>query len=52
MRRYLPGDEYRLLKNRKSARLCRQKRKMERNDLQNQAMSFEQLSQKLVHQVE
>jgi len=30
MRKYLPSEEYRLLKNRKSARLCRLKRKQER----------------------
>ena len=41
MRRYLPHEEYRLLKNRKSARLCRIKRKVERNCLQTKAMSFE-----------
>ena len=31
MRKYLPANEYRLLKNRKSARLCRKKRKEEKN---------------------
>jgi hypothetical protein len=36
MRKYLPSEEYRLLKNRKSARLCRKKRKEERGDMQNQ----------------
>lgn len=30
MRTYLPMEEYRLLKNRKSARMCRQRRKNER----------------------
>lgn len=34
MRKFLPTDEYRLLKNRKSARLCRRKRKEERGDMQ------------------
>jgi len=34
MRKYLPPEEYRLLKNRKSARLCRKKRKQERGDMQ------------------
>lgn len=34
MRKYLPSDEYRLLKNRKSARLCRQRRKEERGGMQ------------------
>lgn len=34
MRKYLPSVEYRLLKNRKSARLCRKKRKEERGDMQ------------------
>jgi len=33
MRKYLPPEEYRLLKNRKSARLCRRKRKEERGDM-------------------
>lgn len=35
MRKYLPSEEYRLLKNRKSARICRKKRKEERGDMQN-----------------
>lgn len=34
MRRLLPQDEYRLIKNRKSARICRRKRKMERGNMQ------------------
>lgn len=34
MRKYLPPEEYRLLKNRKSARLCRKKRKEERGGMQ------------------
>lgn len=34
MRKFLPSEEYRLLKNRKSARLCRKKRKEERGDMQ------------------
>jgi hypothetical protein len=34
MRKFLPAEEYRLLKNRKSARLCRRKRKEERGDMQ------------------
>lgn len=34
MRKFLPSEEYRLLKNRKSARLCRRKRKEERNKTQ------------------
>ena len=33
MRKYLPSEEYRLLKNRKSARLCRLKRKQERGSM-------------------
>lgn len=41
MRRYLPHEEYRLLKNRKSARLCRIKRKVERSTLQHKANDFE-----------
>jgi len=36
MRKFLPSEEYRLLKNRKSARLCRRKRKQERGDMQKQ----------------
>lgn len=36
MRKFLPSEEYRLIKNRKSARLCRKKRKEERGDMQNQ----------------
>ena len=34
MRKFLPSEEYRLLKNRKSARLCRKKRKEERGSMQ------------------
>ena len=34
MRKFLPSEEYRLLKNRKSARLCRLKRKEERGTMQ------------------
>ena len=33
MRKFLPPEEYRLLKNRKSARLCRRKRKEERGEM-------------------
>ena len=33
MRKFLPSEEYRLLKNRKSARLCRLKRKNERGSM-------------------
>lgn len=33
MRKFLPSEEYRLLKNRKSARLCRRKRKEERGTI-------------------
>lgn len=33
MRKFLPSEEYRLIKNRKSARLCRKKRKEERGDM-------------------
>mmetsp|Transcript_36333 Transcript_36333/g.44322 ORF Transcript_36333/g.44322 Transcript_36333/m.44322 type:complete len:95 (-) Transcript_36333:1093-1377(-) len=35
MRKYLPSEEYRLLKNRKSARICRLKRKEERGSMKN-----------------
>lgn len=34
MRKYLPPAQYRLIKNRKTARLCRKKRKEERGDMQ------------------
>ena len=34
LRKFLPSEEYRLLKNRKSARLCRLKRKEERGTMQ------------------
>ena len=34
LRKFLPSEEYRLLKNRKSARLCRLKRKNERGTMQ------------------
>ena len=34
MRKFLPSEAYRLLKNRKSARLCRRKRKEERSAMQ------------------
>jgi hypothetical protein len=34
MRRYLPPTQYRLIKNRKTARICRRKRKEERGDMQ------------------
>ena len=34
MRKYLPSTQYRLIKNRKTARLCRRTRKEERGDLQ------------------
>lgn len=44
MRRYLPQDEYRLLKNRKSARLCRLKRKKERSEMQTRASEFEEVT--------
>ena len=33
LRKFLPSEEYRLLKNRKSARLCRLKRKNERGTM-------------------
>lgn len=34
IRKVLPAEQYRLIKNRKSARICRRKRKMERNSMQ------------------
>ena len=33
MRKFLPPTQYRLIKNRKTARLCRRKRKEERGDM-------------------
>lgn len=36
MRKFLPSEEYRLLKNRKSARICRKKRKEERGGMQSE----------------
>lgn len=33
MRKFLPPQQYRLIKNRKTARLCRRKRKEERGDM-------------------
>ena len=47
MRRYLPQEEYRLLKNRKSARLCRIKRKHERANLQTSYVDFAQKNEEL-----
>ena len=44
MRKFLPKDEYRLLKNRKSARICRRKRKEERGSLH---MTLAELETKL-----
>ena len=34
MRKFLPPNEYKLLKNRKTARMCRRKKKEERGQLQ------------------
>ena len=47
MRRYLPQEEYRLLKNRKSARLCRIKRKQERTTLQTSFVDYAQKNEEL-----
>ena len=33
MRKYLPPVEYRLLKNRKTARLCREKRRNQKSEI-------------------
>ncbi len=41
MRKYLPSEEYRLLKNRKSARLCRLKRKEERGSMKKTLVEVE-----------
>ena len=45
MRKFLPPTQYRLIKNRKTARLCRRKRKEERNDMQR---SLEELKKEIV----
>lgn len=47
MRKFLPSEEYRLLKNRKSARLCRKKRKEERGDMQKQIEDLVKENQQL-----
>ena len=47
MRKFLPSEEYRLLKNRKSARLCRKKRKAERGDMQKQIEDLVRENQQL-----
>ena len=55
MRKFLPSEEYRLLKNRKSARLCRKKRKEERGDMQKQIEDLIKENQQLkerLHQSE
>ncbi len=55
MRKFLPSEEYRLLKNRKSARLCRKKRKEERGDMQKQIEDLVKENQQLkerLHQSE
>jgi hypothetical protein len=41
MRKFLPKEEYRLLKNRKSARICRRNRKEERGFLHNTLADLE-----------
>ena len=48
LRRYLPQNEYKVLKNRKSARLCRQRRKEERKNLQKQAQNVQNTVQRLL----
>jgi hypothetical protein len=47
MSTFLPSEEYRLLKNRKSARLCRKKRKEERGDMQKQIEDLVKENQQL-----
>lgn len=42
MRKFLPPEEYRLLKNRKSARICRLKRKNERGSMQKTLVEVEE----------
>ena len=52
MRKFLPSEEYRLLKNRKSARLCRLKRKNERGSMQKTLAEVELELQELRDQLE
>jgi ribosomal protein S4 len=52
MRKYLPHNDYRLLKNRKSARLCRIKRKVERATLMSKTVDYEQLCEDLRKELE
>ena len=51
LRKYMPREEYRLVKNRKIARLCRLKRKNERGDmkknLESSVMELEQSRSKI-----
>lgn len=51
MRRYLPQTEYRIVKNRKSARLCRLKRKMDDKQLVTKMNEYELLNRDLLEQV-
>ena len=52
MRKFLPSEQYRLLKNRKSARLCRRKRKEERGDMQKDLDDMKKENQKLKDKLE
>ena len=52
MRKFLPSEQYRLLKNRKSARLCRRKRKEERGDMQQDLDEMKKDNNKLKEKLE
>ena len=52
MRKFLPSEQYRLLKNRKSARLCRRKRKEERGDMQKDLDVLKKENSKLKEKLE
>ena len=52
MRKFLPSEEYRLLKNRKSARLCRLKRKKERGSMKVSLVEVEQEMKELRDELE
>ena len=51
MRKALPQDEYRLIKNRKSARICRRKRKLERGTMQEDIKTLRQANDQYSLQV-
>lgn len=52
MRKYLPKKDYRQLKNRKSARECRKKRKEERNGMMDELIQLRNDKIKLMAEVD